>query len=135
MSETPPPDFKILRDGTWFHDGAEIKRAALAKLFSDKALIIDEGGKYWLKTPFEQYAVAVEDVPFVVIDYEASDDSVTFKTNMQETVALEEGANWELRGGVPYIEVRKGLFARIGRSVYYNLVEQFGSDVKGFPLG
>ena len=52
-----PADFKITRDGTWYHDGAPIKREALAKLFAGRALKVDGDGNYWLQTPFEKYPV------------------------------------------------------------------------------
>lgn len=129
-------DFKIARDGTWFHEGTPIKREALAKLFSDRALWVDESGGYWLKTPFEKYPVEVEDVPFVVIDY---DEGVNLRTNMEEIIELGKGSKWELRDGIPYVEVRDGLYARIGRAVLYNMVEEFGEQLQSrgrrFPLG
>lgn len=118
------PDFKIDRDGTWHHEGAPIKREALAKLFSDRALKIDDGGNYWLQTPFEKYAVEVEDVPFVVVDYEEENGKLTFRTNMNETTDKP----LEMRDEIPYVEVRGGLYARINRAVYYNLIEAFGPE-------
>lgn len=135
MSKDQSVDFKIMRDGTWYHDGDPIKREALAKLFSDRALSIDEDGNYWLKTPFEKYPVEVEDVPYVIVDY----DGLTFRTNMEEVVELSPDTNWELRDGIPYIEVRSGLFARIGRAPLYNMIREFGESIevsgKIFPLG
>lgn len=139
MSNKHPTDFKIMRDGTWFHDGAEIKRAALAKLFADRALVVDEAGKYWLKTPYEQYPVEVEDVPFVIVDYDVSANAVSMKTNMDEHFEINQNTMWELRDGIPYVEVRAGLFSRLGRSVLYNLIEEFGQEFesggKAFALG
>ena len=135
MSKDQNADFKIARDGQWYHDGAPIKREALAKLFSDRALSVDEDGKHWLKTPFEQYPVEVEDVPYVIVDYEGLD----LRTNMEEIVSLGAETNWELREGIPYIEVRNGLYARIGRAVLYNMIEEFGEQIEvegqSFPLG
>ncbi len=119
------PDFKIARDGTWFHEGEAIKREALAKLFSDRALKVDEEGCYWLQTPFEKYPVEVEDVPFVIVDYEGEAEALTFRTNMDETTTKRI----EMRGEIPYVEVRDGLYARINRAVYYNLIEVFGPEV------
>ncbi len=130
MSETP--DFKIVFDGTWFHDGARIERAALAKLFSDRALKVDEDGNYWLQTPHEKYPVEVEDVPYVVVDYDVRDGEVDLMTNMGECIKLGPDHPMEIRPckklgqALPYVEVRGGLYARLGRSVYYNLIEEFG---------
>jgi uncharacterized protein len=123
-------DFKIARDGTWFHGGERIQREALAKLFADRALKIDEGGRYWLATPFEKYPVEVEDVPFIIVDFEARNGNVDLRTNMGETVELGPQHPLELRGGVPYVEVRGGLYARLSRPVYYNLVEMAGPVLK-----
>lgn len=119
------PDFKIDRNGTWYHEGAPIKREALAKLFSDRALKMDEDGNYWLSTPFEKYPVEVEDVPYVAVDYVEEGGKLTFRTNMHETTDKKI----EMRGEIPYVEVRDGLYARVSRAVYYNLVEQFGPEI------
>ena len=134
-TETDLPDFQIMHDGTWLHNAAPIARKALAKLFSDRALTIDDDGNYWLQTPYEKYPVAVQDVPYVIVDY----NGVTLKTNMDETITLNKETYWELRQGIPYVEMRDGLFARLGRSVLYNLIEEHGSTItiegKDFALG
>lgn len=139
MNKDQKADFRIDRDGQWYHDGAPIKRAALAKLFSDRALKIDEDGNYWLATPFEKYPVEVEDVPFVIVDYRKEEEGLDFITNMEEVAPLGPAHSLELRDGIPYIEVRDGLYARVARSVYYNLIEEFGAELKSrgktYPLG
>lgn len=141
MSEThkQPADFRIDHNGAWFHDGAPIKRAALAKLFSDRALKIDEDGFYWLQTPYEKYAVEVEDVPFIAIDYNAQNNTITFRTNMDDQITLTPDTKWEIRNEIPYFEVRNGLFAKLSRSVFYNVIEEFDQAIEiggqKFPLG
>ncbi len=139
------PDFKIAYDGTWFHEGVRIERHALAKLFSDKALKIDTEGNYWLQTPVEKYPVEVEDVPYVVTDFHETGAGMDFTTNMGEIVPLGPEHPLELRKDkstgdtLPYIMVRNGLYAKLGRPVYYNLVEKYGATVKSrgiaHPLG
>ena len=132
--------FTIDRDGRWYcHDPqmgeGPIKRDQLAKLFAGagtgfmagKGLSVDADGKYWLKSPHESYAVDVEDVPFLISDFEMDGETIILKTNFGETVALVGGHSFISRPGgpfpdVPYIEVRKGLMARISRAVLYNLV-------------
>lgn len=132
-------DFRIAEDGTWFHNGGEIKRAALARLFATRALKVDEEGRYWLATPHEKYPVEVEDVPFVIVDYEKEGRAVVLKTNMGESVKVGPSHPLELRNNIPYIDVRDGLYARIGRSVLYNMIEEYGaeleSDGKKYKLG
>ena len=138
-SQEQKADFRIDTQGNWYHDGSPIKREALAKLFSDRALKIDEDGNYWLQTPFEKYPVDVEDAPFVAVDYEMKDGVMHFCTNMHEEITLTSDSIWELRSGIPYFEVRDGLFAKLARSVFYNIIEEFGesfeSDGKAFNNG
>lgn len=135
---TENPLFRIDYDGQWFHDGVPIRRAELARLFATRGLRCEDDGTCWLQSPESRYPVAVEDVPFVIVDYDIEnpgpDQSVTLNTNMDEKVVLGPAKTLELRpeprGGtlVPYIEIRKGLYARINRPVYYKLVALAGED-------
>ncbi len=126
--------FRIDANGCWFHEGGEIKRHALAKLFADRGLKVDEEGRYWLQSPFEKYRVEVEDVPFLIIDFEETPRGLTLKTNMDETIDLGAAHPIILKHNerqgmrLPYVEVRSGLYARLNRSVYYALVERFGQS-------
>lgn len=138
-------DFKIDQNGQWFHNGAPINRKALAKLFSDRALHRDEDGRYWLKTPYEKYPVEVVDVPFIIVDYERTKEGLTVITNMEEKIEIGPDHPVELRVHdlfhvkLPYVEVRGGMYARFGRSVYYNLIEEYGAQIESrgaiYPLG
>jgi hypothetical protein len=135
MNEQTAPDFRIAYDGTWFHNGQPIKREALAKLFSDRALKRDDQGLYWLQTPYEKYPVEVEDVPYIIVDYIQTPEGLDFTTNMQETVKLGPAHPLELKicrktqQILPYIDVRAGLYARLSRPVFYNLVQAYGPSV------
>lgn len=128
---------RIARDGTWFYHGTPIGRIALAKLFST-VLKRDAAGDYWLVTPAERGRIAVEDVPFVAVEMKVEgmgeDQTLSFRTNLDEWATA--GPDHPIRvadetdpGGtlsdtrVPYILVRGGLEARIGRAVFYELVE------------
>ena len=117
--------FRIDYNGQWYHEGAPIKRAALAKLFSDRALKKDEQGNYWLQTPFEKYPVEVEDVPFLIIDFEQEEEGFTLKTNMDESVPVGKDHPLFLRGeeSLIYIDVRDGLHARLNRFVRESLIK------------
>lgn len=127
------PEFKIDRNGQWFHDGAPIARHALAKLFSDRALKMDVDGQYWLQTPFEKYPVEVEDVPYIITDYEERGGAFIFTTNMAERVEVNDAHPIELReykgDMLPYICVRENLYARLGRQMYYHLVHGYGDEI------
>jgi hypothetical protein len=125
-------DIVIQRNGTWLYRGSPIGRLPLVKLFAS-VLERDEAGTYWLRTPAERGTVIVEDAPFVAVELEARragrEQVLIFRTNLDDNV--EAGPDHPIRlkhdaaSGVPvpYIEVRGGLEARLGRSVYYQLVE------------
>lgn len=126
--------FRIDYHGVWFHDGAEIRRHELARLFAARGLRIDSNGAYWLRSPEEQYPVDVADVPFIIVDYDitgaGAGQAVDLVTNMGERVALGPERSLEIRPEplsgveVPYVNVRDGLYARLSRPVFYNLIEQ-----------
>lgn len=144
----------IRRDGVWVHEGTPIGRARLVKALS--RLIKREGGRYFLVTPVEKLAIAVEDAPFVAVLMRIGQGQLgprlIFTTNVGEEVAAGPDHPIDMRGGVhgeaPYIRVRRNLDARIARAVYYDLAalgsaidgpggREFGvlSDGVFFPLG
>ncbi|MGJ8537432.1 MAG: DUF1285 domain-containing protein, partial [Parasphingopyxis sp.] len=57
-------DIRIARDGSWYHEGAAIRRPALVRLFST-ILRREPDGSYVLVTPAEKLAIEVEDAPFL----------------------------------------------------------------------
>ena len=60
-------DMRIAADGTWFHDGGEIKRQAMVRAFSG-LLTRDEAGQHWLVSPFEKLSIEVDDAAFIATD-------------------------------------------------------------------
>ncbi|MEM9809876.1 MAG: DUF1285 domain-containing protein [Pseudomonadota bacterium] len=125
-------DLTIKADGTWWHEGTMMTRAKLVRLFS-RVLRRDHDG-YVLVTPAEKIAITVEDVPFLAVDYDATEDGLLFRTNVGDRVLLSQEHPMELRQSealgqlAPYIHVRGKLHARLARSVYYRLVEEAGTD-------
>jgi hypothetical protein len=125
-------DITIARDGSWFYRGTPINRAALVRLFST-VLHRDEAGAYWLITPAERGRITVEDTPFVAVELNVAGEgrqrALTFRTNVDDTVALDEAHPLRVETdsvtGEPHpsIEVRNGLAARIARPVFYELVD------------
>lgn len=123
-------DLVIKRDGTWFHEGTPIGRARLVRLFS--TVLKREGDKYYLVTPVEKLGVTVEDAPFVAVlmrrEGEGGNQNLIFTSNVgDEAVAgadhkLVFRKDIESGEGVPYIDMRAGLEARVARAVFYDLV-------------
>ncbi|WP_323844148.1 DUF1285 domain-containing protein [Microbulbifer magnicolonia] len=124
-------DMVIRRDGRWFHEGSEIRRQPLVKLFA--SILRREGDEYFLVTPVEKMRIRVEDVPFIATQVARGSDSgrerLLFTTNTGDVIALDRDSEWQLKPfgeppqPVPYIEVRDGLQARVSREVFYQLVD------------
>ncbi|NKB97832.1 MAG: DUF1285 domain-containing protein [Pseudomonadales bacterium] len=125
-------DIRIDRDGGWHHEGRPIDRLSIARVFST-ILRLDDG-EYFLVTSPEKLKIVVDDVPFIGIDAQVRGDSqmseIIVSTNMDDHVELSGQNPLEMREGIPYVEVRNGLFARLSRNVYYRLIEH-GQDEDG----
>jgi hypothetical protein len=138
----PAQDFamRIDVDGTWYHQGSPIKREGMVRLFASILTRLDNG-EYWLVTPVERGRIEVEDVPFVVSSMVAEGGSqaqqISFVTNIGDVVPLDLEHPLIIRQGSrgdeprPYILVRGGLEARLGRSVFYELADLAEIDEDG----
>lgn len=127
-------DIRIKADGSWVHEGVEIKRQGLVKVLAS-VLRHDEDG-YVLVTPAERLLIQVDDAPFVAggMDVRGAgsrDQQLLFTTNIGELVVASaerpitvtyDNPN-DPAEPRPYVEVRDGIPALIGRSVFYRLVE------------
>lgn len=124
-------DLRIARDGVWHYRGAPIGRPALVKLFAS-VLSRTADGTYWLTTPVERGRVTVDDAAFVAIDatfaHGEAGPRVIFTTNLDERVAA--GPEHPIRAAlqadgsvVPYVGMRNGLEARVGRAAFYRLID------------
>ena len=118
-------DIRIDHHGDWFHENTRFKRAALVKLFAG-ILRLDDS-EYYLVTPVEKLRIEVEDVPFVAVDFEVSqletEQQIAVTTNVGDVVVLGAEHPLEMRSGVPYVHIRRGLWARLLRSAFYRLIE------------
>jgi hypothetical protein len=124
-------DMRIAADGTWFYQRTPIGRAPLVKLFA--SVLKREGDKYFLVTPVEKCGIAVDDAPFLAVEMTVEGDAgartITFRTNVDDIVAC--GPDHPLRfepetetGGLkPYLHVRRDLWAKVTRALFYDLVE------------
>ncbi len=124
-------DMRIAADGTWFYLKTPIGRHALVKLFA--SVLKREGDKYYLVTPVEKCGIVVEDAPFLAVELKVEQGErgqvLSFRTNVDDWVAC--GAAHALRfepedatGGLkPYLHVRRDLWAKVTRALFYDLVE------------
>jgi hypothetical protein len=126
-------DMRIASDGTWFYQKTPIGRPALVKLFA--SVLKREGTKYFLVTPVEKVGIVVEDVPFLAVELKviAPEQDVLlpvlrFRTNVDEWIDAGPGHGLrfetEATGGLkPYLHVRRELWAKVTRALFYDLVE------------
>ncbi|WP_281821998.1 DUF1285 domain-containing protein [Sphingobium sp. BS19] len=122
-------EMRIARDGTWFHQGSPIGREAMVRLFST-ILRRESDGSYVLVTPVEKLSIEVEDAPFTAVEVKSDgvgqNRSLAFRLNTGEIVVADADHAIEIRrtdeGPRPYLHVRGGMDALIGRAVYYELV-------------
>jgi len=115
-------EIKILRDGTWLHQGSPIKRMALVKLFAT-VLSKDEDGQHWLKTPVEKGRIDVEDSAYVSTSVKRDGSDIRVTSNIDKSYKISKEFPLIVRDAVPYLEVEKNLEVRIARTHYYDLVK------------
>lgn len=124
-------DMRIGADGTWFYLKTPIGRAPLVKLFA--SVLKREGNKYFLVTPVEKCGIAVDDAPFLAVEMTVDDASgdrvLNFRTNVDDWVACGPGHPLRFEpeaqtGGLkPYLHVRRDLWAKVTRALFYDLVD------------
>jgi hypothetical protein len=124
-------DIRITRQGTWFHEGSEIKRQPLVKLFS--SILKRENDDYFLVTPQEKWRITVEDAPFFFtqmrVERKGDRQALVFISSTDDRVIA--GSEHPLRVVVdvesgepsPYLLVRGGMEGLLSRSVYYQLAD------------
>lgn len=125
-------DMRIARDGTWFYQGSPIGREAMVRLFST-ILRRDDDDRYYLVTPVEKCGIEVADVPFVATRMEVmgsgADQNLEFTSNVGDVATAGKAHPLRFETGsergvhIPYICMRDRLDARIGRAVYYDLID------------
>ena len=124
-------DIEIRADGRWFHEGGEIKRMGLVKLFAS-VLSCDEAGRYWLTTPVEKGEIRVQDAPFIISavrrEGHGAEQVLYLTDNIDQEHKLSAATPLVMRttpkgDAKPYILLEKGLSALIKHAVFYELAE------------
>lgn len=124
-------DIRIASDGTWYYLGTPIGRASLVRLFA--SVLKREGDKYFLVTPVEKIGIVVEDAPFLAVEMQRDDTGAEprlyFRTNVDDWITCDAGHALRFvcedrSGGLkPYLHVRRDLWAKVTRALFYDLVE------------
>jgi hypothetical protein len=123
-------DMTIASDGVWYYQKTPIGRPALVELFA--SVLKREDDDYFLVTPVEKVRINVVDAPFLAVELAVEQGNggqiLAFRTNVNDRVRA--GAGHALRfdaepatGGLkPYLHVRRGLWAKVSRALFYDLV-------------
>jgi uncharacterized protein len=121
-------DIRIARDGRWFHEGGEIKRANMVRLFST-ILRRESDGRHVLVTPAEKLDIVVEDTAFIAVELKSEGEgpnrTLAFRLNTGDIVVANQShmLDFNISGGEPrpILHVRSGLEARLTRAVFLEI--------------
>ena len=127
-------DMAISSDGTWYHEGAMIKRPELWQLFAG-ILRREADGEYYLVTPVEKCRVEVALHPLMITDmqWDESGESAQLLAVLNAGGVFPVGPEYPLKleqkaGGAAYIELPHGLSALCSRAAWYRLVDLADDD-------
>ena len=140
-------DLVIKANGEWWHEGGQMTRESLVSLFATILWKEDNNGiiEYFLKTPVQKIRIQVEDAPLLINDVgivnEGNSRWLEFTTTTGDVVRLDDEHTITLKAYNPtdndtidqqaamdmqvrpYMPVRNGLDALIGRNTFYHLTE------------
>ena len=131
-------DVRIAADGTWYYQKTPIGRPALVRLFA--SVLRRDGERYVLVTPVEKCGIIVDEAPFLAVELvvaDAGDSSsshapgrvLRFRTNVDDWVTcgpdnpLRFEAEADTGGLKPFLHVRRNLWAKVTRPLFYDLVD------------
>lgn len=120
-------DIQIKHDGTWFYMGTPIGRKPLVKLFA--SVLKRENDQYFLVTPVEKVGIQVEDVPFIITQWQIENNKLALTTNTGDDLIVSSinpiqiFADKKTGALLPYALVRRNLWARLHQNVFYQLAE------------
>ena len=136
-------DLVIKANGEWWHEGGKMTRQSLVNLFATILWKEENDGvtEYFLKTPVQKIRIQVEDVPLLINDVGIVKENevswLEFVTTTGDVVRLDDEHPISLQAYQPdnaadridesqvrpYMPVRNGLSALIGRNTFYHLTE------------
>jgi hypothetical protein len=128
---------RIDSNGRWYHEGGEIKREALVRLFAN-ILRREEDGEYYLVTPGEKWRIEVEGHPLAVTDFDSSEERpaslvLTLNTGRRITVDADHPLYLDnAAGGIAAVAMDHGLTALFTRAAWYRLVDP-AEEIDGVP--
>ncbi|CAM3982288.1 MULTISPECIES: DUF1285 domain-containing protein [Shewanella] len=121
--------FHIDSQGRWFYRGEPLPDK-FCRLFATILHLKSEG--YFLMTPVETVRVEVAEFPFIINDYEETQDG-------HFTLTSSIGTQFQLAGRDAFVvdeaaisvSLGRGLSAKLGRACYYRFIEQYMLNPEG----
>jgi len=126
-------DLRITAQGRWIHEGREIQREGLVRLFAS-ILRREDDGNYYLVTPVEKWQVSVERHALQVIDCvqeSAGEETCWYgllNTGGRCRISAARPIHPAEGDDPPWIDAPNGLSAQINRPAWYRLVEAADLD-------
>ena len=74
-------------NGQWTYQGSPINKPKLVSLFASVLKL--EENQYFLVTPVEKVRITVEDVPFIIQDWETINDVIWLKTQTGQAFPID----------------------------------------------
>ena len=118
-------EMRIARDGTWYHQGRQIARPAMVRLFST-ILRREPDGSHVLVTPVEKLTIEVEATAFRAVEMssegEGRERRIGLTLDSGDALIIGQAHPLSL-APTPRVLVRHGLEAELSRPVYYELAD------------
>lgn len=127
-------DITISSNGDWFHLGELIKRDSLVRLLEDSLIVVE--GDCVLRAPEQLLRLKVEDQPFLITAISKSPSNLASEQPQyiaetsrglrcvigdEHPIELRPLPNQDLE--TPVVHIRDGLFGRLNRNCYYQLLD------------
>jgi hypothetical protein len=129
--DIPPCEIFIDKEGRWFHNGAEIVRRDIIRLFYAN-MQRDSWGRYVLHWHGSACSVEVEDTAFVVRRADGEESAFSLHLSDDSVEKLSPKTLSVGRENVLYCMVKDGRFpARFTRAAYYQLADHIEEEEGG----
>lgn len=117
-------DITIRADGKWYYGDAEMFRRNILNILATH-IEREEDGSYCIKLGDDINPITVEDVPFLAIGYQETDEGIKLRFHDLQEILLDHELKLTLKGDVPYISYRWEADTRLSRGIYWKLSDYF----------
>ena len=118
-------EISINREGDWFYNNSIIKNIKLVKLFS--TVLRKDNENYFLVTPTEKVPVNVDIAPYMITNFELSNNKILLDTNLDFSFDINNINTTRLiryeNTYIPLVHVRNGIEGFFSRNCYYKLID------------